>query len=83
MGHIVYVTLFMSLFDSGQVIVHCQVNSCIPKMPMIDSDGNQFGGTLSFITLRFNFKILKKFFTGFQEGLLTLSFIEFGQYVGI
>ena len=39
---------FKSLFDSGQVIGRCQVNSCIPKMPMIDSLGNQFGGTLTF-----------------------------------
>ena len=72
-------SFFMSLFNSGQVIGQCQVNSCIPKMIMIDSLGNQFRAFWPSVTVKFNFEIIKKSFTGFQEGhwgLLTLSFIE-------
>ena len=70
--------IFMSLFNSGQVIGQCQVNSCIPKMLMIDSLGIN-SGLFDVVTVKLNFEIIKKSFTGFQEGhwgLLTLSFIK-------
>ena len=53
---------FQSLFDSGQVIGQSQVNSCIPKMLIIDSLGNQFGGTLTFNHCEIQFKNPEKVF---------------------